>query len=157
MNKSIFRFMKVAITILFAFLLVVTFACTGDNSSSVPTTSLTPLNEVNYPVKNFSVTTREPSIAENGKEVEINVFSTNDEHGWIFDWDFGQESPRMSKGKPYHCGLARISTLYKKLSAENPNSMIVSAGDSIQGTILSYYFNFIKTNIENPISAIFKR
>jgi 2',3'-cyclic-nucleotide 2'-phosphodiesterase/3'-nucleotidase len=110
-----------------------------------------------YPLTDFSPVTRKASAVEEGKVVEINIFTTNDEHGWIFDWDFSSDSKRMSRGNPKPSGLARVSTLYKKLSTENPNSMLLSAGDSIQGTILSYYYNFIENDIVNPIPVLYQK
>jgi len=110
-----------------------------------------------YPLADFTPVERDASVAEEGKNVELNVFTTNDEHGWIFDWDFAKESQRMSRGNPRPSGLARVSTLYKKLSAEYDNSMLLSAGDSIQGTILSYYYNFIENDVINPIPALYSK
>ena len=110
-----------------------------------------------YPLADFSPVERKATSVEEGKMVELNIFTTNDEHGWIFDWDFAAESQRMSRGNPRPSGLARVSTLYKKLSAENSNSMLLSAGDSIQGTILSYYYNFIENDIVNPIPALYEK
>ncbi|MCK5198678.1 MAG: hypothetical protein KAR21_10025, partial [Spirochaetales bacterium] len=110
-----------------------------------------------YPMMAFEPQEQKATRAVDGEVVEINIFTTNDEHGWIFDWDFGQGGPRMSRGNPRPSGLARVSTLYKKLSGENDNSMLVSCGDSVQGTILSYYYNFIETEKLNPVTAIFSK
>jgi 2',3'-cyclic-nucleotide 2'-phosphodiesterase/3'-nucleotidase len=110
-----------------------------------------------YPVKDFSPVQQSANEAEPGKTVEFSVFSTNDEHGWIFDWDFGQDSQRMYRGNPSPSGLARVSSLLKKLRADNPNSILVSAGDTIQGTLLSYYYNFIDQDEVNPVTAIFDK
>jgi 2',3'-cyclic-nucleotide 2'-phosphodiesterase (5'-nucleotidase family) len=35
--------------------------------------------------------------------------------------------------------------------------MLLSAGDSIQGTILSYYYNFIENDVVNPIPALYSK
>jgi 2',3'-cyclic-nucleotide 2'-phosphodiesterase (5'-nucleotidase family) len=112
--------------------------------------------EVRYPVKGFTPVQRQATVAEAGKSVELNIFSTNDEHGWLVDWDFGQGAPRTYRGKPAPSGLTRVSTLYKQLSARYPNPLIVSTGDSIQGTLLSYYYNFIETDKVNPVSRAFQ-
>ncbi len=112
---------------------------------------------VSYPISSFVPQEQKATKAVDGKVVDINIFTTNDEHGWIFDWDFGQGGPRKYHGTPKPSGLARVSTMYKKLSAENDNSMLISCGDSIQGTILSYYYNFIEPEKVNPISALFSK
>ncbi len=112
---------------------------------------------VSYPISAFAPQDQKATKAVDGEVVNINIFTTNDEHGWIFDWDFGQGGPRMYHGSPRPSGLARVSTMYKKLSAENDNSMLISCGDSIQGTILSYYYNFIEPEKVNPVSALFSK
>jgi len=109
---------------------------------------------MSYPVSSFAPVERAAVVAPAGETREINVFSTNDEHGWIFDWDFGQNQPRSYNGKPVPSGLARVSTLYKQKSAQFANPVLVSAGDTIQGTLLSYYYNFIDTDVENPMPRI---
>jgi len=114
-------------------------------------------DRVSYPVKDFSTIERIPNVAEKGKTVEFSVFSTNDEHGWIFDWDFGQNTQRMYRGNPSPSGLARVSSLLNQLKEENPNNILISAGDTIQGTLLSYYYNFIDQDEVNPITAVFDK
>ena len=108
-----------------------------------------------YPVKGFQPTARSATTAPEGETVELNVFSTNDEHVWVFDWDFGQGAQRTYRGKPQPSGLSRVSTKYKELGARYPNPMIVSTGDTIQGTLLSYYYNFIETDKINPMTRVF--
>lgn len=139
--KKFLSGMSLAVFILFI------VSCAGGTSEEVKV----------YPLADFSPVERKATTVEEGKLVELNIFTTNDEHGWIFDWDFASESQRMSRGNPRPSGLARVSTLYKKLSSENENSMLLSAGDSIQGTILSYYYNFIENDIVNPIPALYEK
>ena len=112
---------------------------------------------VSYPVKDFAPEMREANQAEPGSVVEISILSTNDEHGWLFDWDFSQNAPRSYRGNPSPSGLARVSTAVKELRAENPNTILVSGGDTIQGTLLSYYYNFIDQDELNPVTAIFDK
>jgi hypothetical protein len=38
--------------------------------------------EVRYPIKGFEPVEREATVAKAGRSVELNIFSTNDEHGW---------------------------------------------------------------------------
>ncbi len=133
---------KLFFTLPLAMIILLLVGCAGGTAEKGKT----------YPLADFNSVEREASIVENGKTVEFNVFTTNDEHGWIFDWDFGNDSKYRTPS-----GLSRVSTLYKKLSSENPNSMLMSAGDTIQGTILSYYFNFIETDVVNPIPALYQK
>ena len=140
-NKKLFFGLSLALVVMFF------VSCAGGVSEKVKV----------YPLADFSPVERKATMVEEGKIVELNIFTTNDEHGWIFDWDFASDSQRMSRGNPRPSGLARVSTLYKKLSVENPNSMLLSAGDSIQGTILSYYYNFIENDVVNPIPALYEK
>lgn len=130
-----------------AILSLLLFACAGG----------TPKEAVAYPLTDFTPVEHEATSPVSGETVEINIFSTNDEHGWIFDWDFATDTPRMYRGNPRPSGLARVSTLYKDLSSQYDNPMLLSAGDTIQGTILSYYYNFIETDVPNPMSVIFDK
>lgn len=140
-NKNLFFGLSLALV------LMLIVSCAGGTAEK----------KVTYPLADFSPVERKATVVEEGKRVELNVFTTNDEHGWIFDWDFASDSQRMYHGNPRPSGLARVSTLYKKLSTEYPNSMLLSAGDSIQGTILSYYYNFIENDVENPIPALYAK
>ncbi|MBF9014577.1 MULTISPECIES: bifunctional UDP-sugar hydrolase/5'-nucleotidase [unclassified Oceanispirochaeta] len=133
-------------------LLFLAFALLG--CASQQSTSTVDVRSVEYPLSGFSPVERVAAEAAEGAVVEINVFSTNDEHGWVFDWDFGQAQPRSYKGNPVHSGLSRVSTLYKEKSAMYSNPVLISAGDTIQGTLLSYYYNFIESDMENPMSRM---
>jgi len=129
----------------FLFLAFALLGCVSQQSTSVD------VRNVEYPLSGFTPVERDATKAVEGTVVEINVFSTNDEHGWVFDWDFGQGQPRSYRGNPVPSGLSRVSTLYKEKSAEYPNPLLISAGDTIQGTLLSYYYNFIENDMENPM------
>ncbi len=142
-----FNLKKVAALVLAALLLSTGFAFASGLAEQ----------RISYPVKDFTPVERTVNQAEPGSVVEISILSTNDEHGWLFDWDFSMNSPRMYRGKPSPTGLARVSTLVNQLREENPNTLLLSAGDSIQGTLLSYYYNFIDQDEVNPVTAIFDK
>jgi 2',3'-cyclic-nucleotide 2'-phosphodiesterase (5'-nucleotidase family) len=133
----------------FLFLAFALLGCASQQSSSS-----VDVRSIEYPLSVFAPVDREATAAAEGAAVEINIFSTNDEHGWVFDWDFGQAQPRSYKGNPVPSGLSRVSTLYKEKSAEYANPVLVSAGDTIQGSLLSYYYNFIEPDMENPMSRM---
>jgi len=71
-------------------------------------------------------------------EIKITILHTNDTHSQI------DPLPANDKyaGKG---GVARRATLVKKLRSENPNTLLVDAGDVCQGTP---YFNFFKGEVE---------
>ncbi|MDC7235504.1 MAG: 5'-nucleotidase C-terminal domain-containing protein [Spirochaetales bacterium] len=132
--------------------LFLAFALLGCASQQMVQT--TDAKAVSYPLSGFTPVEREATMAPDGGAVEINLFTTNDEHGWVFDWDFGQGQPRSYKGNPVPSGLSRVSTLYKEKAAMYDNPVLISSGDTIQGTLLSYYYNFIESDKENPMSRM---
>ena len=68
--------------------------------------------------------------AETG-ETHITIIGTSDTHGNI--WGYSYEDMKESTGD----GLARVSTYVNQVRAENPNTILVDAGDTIQGTIMT--------------------
>ncbi len=87
----------------------------------------------------FGVTT-----AEN--DVVITILHTNDTHSQI---DPVPANDRLNPGKG---GVARRATLVKRVRKENPNTLLIDAGDVFQGTP---YFNFYKGEVEyKAMSAI---
>ena len=81
----------------------------------------------------------------NADETIITILHTNDTHSQI---DPLPENDRNA-GKG---GVARRATLVKRIRKENPNTLLVDAGDAFQGTP---YFNFYKGEVEyKSMSAI---
>jgi 2',3'-cyclic-nucleotide 2'-phosphodiesterase (5'-nucleotidase family) len=66
--------------------------------------------------------------------VQITILSTTDLHGNIDPIDY-------YTNKPDNRGLAKIATLIKRLRKENPNSLLIDSGDTIQGTPLESFHN----------------
>lgn len=66
--------------------------------------------------------------------VQITVLGTTDLHGNIYPVDY-------YTNKPDNRGIAKVATLIKRIRKENPNSLLVDSGDTIQGTPLQYYHN----------------
>lgn len=66
--------------------------------------------------------------------IQITVLGTTDLHGNIYPVDY-------YTNKPDNRGLAKIATLVKRVRRENPNTLLVDSGDTIQGTPLEYYHN----------------
>lgn len=64
-------------------------------------------------------------------DVKLTIIGTSDMHGNILG--FSYEDLKES-GKD---GMARVSTYVNTVRAENPNTILVDAGDTIQGTIMT--------------------
>ncbi|MCG7408685.1 5'-nucleotidase C-terminal domain-containing protein [Paenibacillus sp. ACRRX] len=94
-----------------------------------------------------STVTRQAFIDALGEAITLHltIGHTNDVHGHIMDDEKNKEM-----------GYAKLATLMKSLKAENPNTMLVDAGDMIQGTI---YVNLSKgeaaTKLVNPLGYDF--
>src|SRR6267378_8172092 len=72
-------------------------------------------------------------------ETLITILHTNDTHSQI---DPILENDKTYAGKG---GVARRATLVKRVRKENPNTLMIDAGDVLQGTP---YFNFYKGEVE---------
>lgn len=78
-------------------------------------------------------------------ETVITILHTNDTHSQIDPLPANDRN--AGKG-----GVARRATLVKKIRKENPNTLLIDAGDVLQGTP---YFNFYKGEVEyRAMSAI---
>ncbi|MFH0520159.1 bifunctional metallophosphatase/5'-nucleotidase [Streptomyces sp. M41] len=83
------------------------------------------------------------------KRYALTVMGTTDLHGNIFNWDYFKDA-EYSDAKGNAKGLARVSTLVNQVRAEKGrrNTMLIDAGDTIQGTPLTYYYAKV-----DPITA----
>ncbi|KUH35975.1 MULTISPECIES: bifunctional metallophosphatase/5'-nucleotidase [Streptomyces] len=83
------------------------------------------------------------------KRYSFTVMGTTDLHGHVFNWDYFTD--REFDDKAHNdVGLAKISTLVDRVRAEKGrrNTLLIDAGDTIQGTQLSYYYAKV-----DPITA----
>ena len=69
----------------------------------------------------------------------ITILHTNDTHSQI------DPLPANDRQYPDKGGVARRATLVKRVRKENPNTLLIDAGDVFQGTP---YFNFYKGEVE---------
>ncbi|GKQ38146.1 bifunctional UDP-sugar hydrolase/5'-nucleotidase [Streptomyces sp. A012304] len=83
------------------------------------------------------------------KRYAFTVMGTTDLHGNVFNWDYFTDKEFDDKAHN-DVGLAKISTLVNQVRAEKGrrNTLLIDAGDTIQGTQLSYYYAKV-----DPITA----
>ncbi|MGW7620298.1 bifunctional metallophosphatase/5'-nucleotidase [Streptomyces antimycoticus] len=69
------------------------------------------------------------------------VMGTTDLHGNVFNWDYFTDA-EFDDTAHNDVGLAKISTLVDRVRKEKGrrNTLLIDAGDTIQGTQLSYYY-----------------
>lgn len=76
----------------------------------------------------------------------LTIIGTSDTHGNV--WGYSYEDMKETAGD----GLARISTYVTQVRAENPNTILVDAGDTIQGTIMTDDL-YAKNTADHPVPA----
>ncbi|MFE0174802.1 bifunctional metallophosphatase/5'-nucleotidase [Streptomyces sp. NPDC059002] len=83
------------------------------------------------------------------KRYAFTVLGTTDLHGNVFNWDYFTDKEFDDKDHN-DVGLAKISTLVNQVRKEKGrgNTLLIDAGDTIQGTQLSYYYAKV-----DPITA----
>ena len=71
----------------------------------------------------------------------LTVMGTTDTHGNVFNWDYFKDA-EYTDSKSNDIGLAKAATLVKAVRAERgaDSCLLLDAGDTIQGTPLSYYY-----------------
>ncbi|MGK2875099.1 MAG: bifunctional metallophosphatase/5'-nucleotidase [Nocardioides sp.] len=76
-----------------------------------------------------------------GKRVRLTVLGTTDLHGNVFNWDY-YKNAEFDNFAHDDIGLAKATTLIKAMRRERRGEPILTldAGDTIQGTPLSYYY-----------------
>jgi 2',3'-cyclic-nucleotide 2'-phosphodiesterase/3'-nucleotidase len=83
------------------------------------------------------------------KRYSLTVMGTTDLHGNVFNWDYFKDA-EYTDAKGNAKGLARIATLVEQVREEKGrrNTLLIDAGDTIQGTPLTYYYAKVE-----PITA----
>lgn len=84
-----------------------------------------------------------------GRRYSFTVMGTTDLHGNVFNWDYFTDKEYDDAARN-DIGLAKISTLVDQVRREKGrrNTLLIDAGDTIQGTQLSYYYAKV-----DPITA----
>jgi len=87
-----------------------------------------------------------PLLAATAGETLITILHTNDTHSQI------EPFPKDDRTYPDKGGVVRRATLVQRVRKQNPNTLLIDAGDAFQGTP---YFNFYKGEVEyKTMSAI---
>ncbi|KAB2972227.1 twin-arginine translocation signal domain-containing protein [Streptomyces sp. SS1-1] len=83
------------------------------------------------------------------KRYALTVMGTTDLHGHVFNWDYFKDA-EYSDTAGNAMGLSRVSTLVNQVREEKGrgNTLLIDAGDTIQGTPLTYYYAKV-----DPITA----
>jgi 2',3'-cyclic-nucleotide 2'-phosphodiesterase/3'-nucleotidase len=84
-----------------------------------------------------------------GNRVRLTILGTTDLHGTVYNWDYFKDAEYTDAAGNAQ-GLGRISTLVNQVREEKGrrNTLLVDAGDTIQGTPLTYYYAKV-----DPITA----
>lgn len=80
---------------------------------------------------------------------KLTILGTSDVHGNIWDWSY-------EDNKAADLGFAKIGTVVKTERAKNPNTILVDAGDNLQGTLLTddlYSSQASLQNVTHPVIA----
>ncbi|MER5788634.1 5'-nucleotidase C-terminal domain-containing protein [Streptomyces sp. NPDC001980] len=87
--------------------------------------------------------------ARRPRRYSLTVMGTTDLHGHVFNWDYFKDAEYSDKAGNA-MGLARISTLVDQVrkAKGRRNTLLLDAGDTIQGTPLTYYYAKV-----DPITA----
>ncbi|MGV9555965.1 bifunctional metallophosphatase/5'-nucleotidase [Streptomyces sp. NPDC003401] len=87
--------------------------------------------------------------AKPARRYSLTVLGTTDLHGHVFNWDYFKDA-EYSDAQGNAQGLARVSTLVNAIRKERgrENTLLLDAGDTIQGTPLTYYYAKV-----DPITA----
>ncbi|MDM7988998.1 5'-nucleotidase C-terminal domain-containing protein [Arthrobacter sp. zg-Y877] len=82
-----------------------------------------------------------PEHAGKDQKTRVTVMGTSDMHGYIENWDYFNDA-EYDDAAHNDVGLAKVSTLVDSVRADRgpESTMLIDAGDTIQGTSLTDYF-----------------
>ncbi len=81
------------------------------------------------------------------QDLHIQVLGTTDMHGHIM-------AEHVYSLQPANQGWAKVATLIRQLKAQNPNTVLVDCGDTIQGQPINYIRNVLRPDLPEPSIAI---
>ncbi|MEO8519601.1 MAG: 5'-nucleotidase C-terminal domain-containing protein [Dermatophilaceae bacterium] len=76
-----------------------------------------------------------------GTPVKLTIMGTTDLHGSVFNWDYFKNA-EYTDSAANDIGLAKVAKLVEAVREQRgrENTLMIDAGDTIQGTPLAYYF-----------------
>ena len=76
-----------------------------------------------------------------GTPVTVTMMGTTDLHGSLFNWDYFKNA-EYTDSASNDIGLAKVATLVEAVRTQRgrENTLMIDAGDTLQGTPLAYYF-----------------
>ncbi len=84
------------------------------------------------------------ALAFAAERADVTVLATTDLHGNILPLDY-------FIGRPAERGLARLATLIREVRRENPNTLLIDCGDTIQGSPLESVWQYWVANGRLPL------
>ncbi|WP_273654596.1 bifunctional metallophosphatase/5'-nucleotidase [Cellulomonas fimi] len=98
-----------------------------------------------------------PDHGRGDRTYSFTVMGTSDLHGNVLNWDYFKDA-EYDDSAHNDVGLAKISTLVDQVRADRGarNTLLVDAGDTIQGTSLAYYYAKVEpitSGGEHPMAA----
>jgi len=73
------------------------------------------------------------------------ILYTTDVHGHLYPYDY-------VRGIESRVGLARAATIIEQYRKKYPHLILLDNGDFLQGSPMTYYYNFINTNTVHPVA-----
>lgn len=87
-------------------------------------------------------------FAAGSDDMKLTVLATSDMHGTITSWSY--EGGNDTKDR----GLVRVKTAVDSVRKENPNTVLIDNGDTIQGTILTDDLYNKDLSVKNPLIEV---
>jgi len=77
---------------------------------------------------------QKPGTLRTGETMSVAVMTTTDLHGWILPWDYSRDTTDN------RYGLAKLATLIDSVRAQHSHTLLLDAGDWLQGNAFADYF-----------------